>query len=228
MRCPCSCVQPIRRLREGHVIFQWGGFSLYVRRACSVWKAHRPENDIFLWKNAIKVIIFVDTDRASRMDDDTGEQNGPLELRLHSPAGAETAVYTWPLQHTDKNDGANEIVDTIKWVCDDIPELMAAMQKNVLNDFDAKCYESMHTLCEKYNRAIDAVRQLWKGTTCVLPLNKLTTRGHLKHIMQQVYSHAIDDPDRLNAYEPFSPEVCPTIHHQHSFETTKYRVHRLY
>ncbi|XP_033636269.1 histone-lysine N-methyltransferase, H3 lysine-79 specific-like isoform X3 [Asterias rubens] len=141
------------------------------------------------------------------MDDDSGEQNGPLELRLHSPAGAETAVYTWPLQHTDKNDGANEIVDTIKWVCDDIPELMAAMQQNVLNDFDAKSYESMHTLCEKYNRAIDAVRQLWKGTMCVLPLNKGTTRGHLKHIMQQVYSHAIDDPDRLNAYEPFSPEV---------------------
>lgn len=46
---------------------------------------------------------------------------------------------------------------------------------------------------------------------CVLPLNKGTTRGHLKHIMQQVYSHAIDDPDRLNAYEPFSPEVCTLL-----------------
>ncbi|XP_022101662.1 histone-lysine N-methyltransferase, H3 lysine-79 specific-like isoform X2 [Acanthaster planci] len=141
------------------------------------------------------------------MDEEKGEPKRPLELRLHSPAGAEPAIYTWPLQHTDKNDGANEIVDTIKWVCEDVPEIMAAMQKNVLNDFDTKSYESMHTLCEKYNRAIDAVRQL-KGTTCIARPDKArTTRDHLKHIMQQVYSHAIDDPDRLNAYEPFSPEV---------------------
>ncbi|XP_038048561.1 histone-lysine N-methyltransferase, H3 lysine-79 specific-like isoform X2 [Patiria miniata] len=142
------------------------------------------------------------------MDDEHGEPKRPLELRLHSPAGADPAIYTWPLQHTDKSDGANEIVDTIKWVCDDIPEMMVAMQKNVLNDFDTKSFESMHTLCEKYNRAIDAVRQLWQGTTCIeRPVKAWTTRGHLKHIMQQVYSHAIDDPDRLNAYEPFSPEV---------------------
>ncbi|XP_071508082.1 uncharacterized protein [Diadema antillarum] len=129
------------------------------------------------------------------------------ELRLHSPAGAEPAVYTWPLQHTDKNDGAVEIVDTIRWVCQDIPQLMLAMENNVLNDYDTASFESMYTLCEKYNRAIDAIRQLWKGTTCTSTITKRASPGLLKHIMQQVYAHAIDDPDKLNCYEPFSPEV---------------------
>ncbi|XP_072018046.1 LOW QUALITY PROTEIN: uncharacterized protein [Amphiura filiformis] len=128
------------------------------------------------------------------------------ELRLNSPAGTESAVYSWPLQHTDKSDGAKEIVDTIKWVCGDIPELQLAMKNNVLKDYDPNCYESMSTLCEKYNRAIDVIKSMWKGTSVNRPKTRATP-DHLKHIMQQVYSHAIDDPDKLNAYEPFSPEV---------------------
>ncbi|XP_071953003.1 uncharacterized protein [Antedon mediterranea] len=130
------------------------------------------------------------------------------ELRLHSPAGSEPASYQWPLQHTDKIDGAHEIVDTIRWVCEEIPELKLAMQRNqVLSDYDTKSYESMHSLCERYNRAIDAILQLRKGTTCANPCPKRASTDLLKHILQQVYNHAIMDPDRLNAYEPFSPEV---------------------
>ena len=30
----------------------------------------------------------------------------------------------------------------------------------------------------------------------------------LKHIIQQCYNRAVIDPDKLNQYEPFSPEVC--------------------
>ena len=33
----------------------------------------------------------------------------------------------------------------------------------------------------------------------------------LKHIMNQVYNHAIDNPGLLNQYEPFSPEVSTEI-----------------
>jgi len=29
----------------------------------------------------------------------------------------------------------------------------------------------------------------------------------LKHIINQCYARAVDDPERLNIYEPFSPEV---------------------
>ncbi|XP_033103576.1 histone-lysine N-methyltransferase, H3 lysine-79 specific-like isoform X2 [Anneissia japonica] len=130
------------------------------------------------------------------------------ELRLHSPAGAEPAIYKWPLQHTDKIDGAHEIVDTIRWVCEEIPELKLAIQRNqVLSDYDTKSYESMHSLCERYNRAIDAILQLRKGTTCANLPPKRASTDLLKHILQQVYNHAIVDPDKLNCYEPFSPEV---------------------
>jgi len=30
----------------------------------------------------------------------------------------------------------------------------------------------------------------------------------LRHVIQQCYNRAVVDPDKLNLYEPFSPEVC--------------------
>ncbi|XP_037298639.1 histone-lysine N-methyltransferase, H3 lysine-79 specific isoform X3 [Manduca sexta] len=134
-----------------------------------------------------------------------------LDLRLHSPAGAEPVVYTWPLttgHGSDKHDGALEIVETIRWVCDDLPEMKAALENNILCDFDTHSYESMRALCDRFNRAIDSVVALEKGTS--LPaqrLNKYPSRGLLKHILQQTYNQAVSDPDKLNQYEPFSPEV---------------------
>lgn len=47
-----------------------------------------------------------------------------------------------------------------------------------------------------------------KGTS--LPaqrINKQPSRPLLRHILQQTYNQAVVDPDRLNQYEPFSPEV---------------------
>ena len=35
----------------------------------------------------------------------------------------------------------------------------------------------------------------------------LCIAGLLKHIINQCYARAVTDPERLNAYEPFSPEV---------------------
>ncbi|XP_028176324.1 histone-lysine N-methyltransferase, H3 lysine-79 specific isoform X2 [Ostrinia furnacalis] len=134
-----------------------------------------------------------------------------LDLRLHSPAGAEPIVYTWPLTSghgSEKHDGALEIVETIKWVCDDLPEMKAALENNILCDFDTHSYESMRALCDRFNRAIDSVVALEKGTS--LPaqrLNKYPSRGLLRHILQQTYNQAVSDPDKLNQYEPFSPEV---------------------
>ncbi|XP_049880326.1 histone-lysine N-methyltransferase, H3 lysine-79 specific isoform X2 [Pectinophora gossypiella] len=134
-----------------------------------------------------------------------------LDLRLHSPAGAEPVVYTWPLTSghgSDKHDGALEIVETIRWVCEDLPEMKSALEKNILCDFDTHSYDSMRALCDRFNRAIDSVVALEKGTS--LPaqrLNKHPSRGLLKHILQQTYNQAVADPEKLNQYEPFSPEV---------------------
>uniref|UniRef100_A0A8D0GYP8 Histone-lysine N-methyltransferase, H3 lysine-79 specific n=1 Tax=Sphenodon punctatus TaxID=8508 RepID=A0A8D0GYP8_SPHPU len=68
-------------------------------------------------------------------------------------------------------------------------------------------FESMQRLCDKYNRAIDSIHQLWKGTTQPMKLNTHPSNGLLRHILQQVYNHSVTDPEKLNNYEPFSPEV---------------------
>ncbi|KAK6624550.1 Histone-lysine N-methyltransferase, H3 lysine-79 specific [Polyplax serrata] len=90
-----------------------------------------------------------------------------MELRLHSPAGAEPVVYTWPLsggsgsdKDKDKHDGALEIVETIRWVCEDIPELKLPLENNILADYDTRSYDSMRSLCDRFNRAIDSIVQL--------------------------------------------------------------------
>ena len=33
----------------------------------------------------------------------------------------------------------------------------------------------------------------------------------LKHILQQCYNRAVQDPEKLNQYEPFSPEVSFSV-----------------
>ncbi|GCB73549.1 hypothetical protein scyTo_0002628 [Scyliorhinus torazame] len=130
------------------------------------------------------------------------------ELRLKSPVGAEPAVYPWPLPVYDKHhDAAHEIIETIRWVCEEVPDLKLAMENYVLVDYDTKCFESMQKLCEKYNRAMDSIQQLWKGTTQPMKLNTRPCNGLLRHILQQVYNHSVTDPEKLNNYEPFSPEV---------------------
>ncbi|XP_072293990.1 histone-lysine N-methyltransferase, H3 lysine-79 specific isoform X1 [Eucyclogobius newberryi] len=131
-----------------------------------------------------------------------------LELKLKSPVGAEPAGYPWPLPVYDKHhDAAHEIIETIRWVCEEIPDLKLAMENYVLIDYDTKSFESMQRLCDKYNRAIDSIHQLWKGTTQPMKLNKHPSNGLLRHILQQVYNHSVTDPEKLNNYEPFSPEV---------------------
>uniref|UniRef100_UPI00398F44B1 histone-lysine N-methyltransferase, H3 lysine-79 specific isoform X3 n=1 Tax=Pristiophorus japonicus TaxID=55135 RepID=UPI00398F44B1 len=130
------------------------------------------------------------------------------ELRLKSPVGAEPSVYPWPLPVYDKHhDAAHEIIETIRWVCEEVPDLKLAMENYVLVDYDTKCFESMQKLCEKYNRAMDSIQQLWKGTTQPMKLNTRPCNGLLRHILQQVYNHSVTDPEKLNNYEPFSPEV---------------------
>lgn len=40
-----------------------------------------------------------------------------------------------------------------------------------------------------------------------MKLNIRPCKGLLRHILQQVYNHSVTDPEKLNNYEPFSPEV---------------------
>lgn len=82
------------------------------------------------------------------------------ELRLHSPVGAEPVVYTWPLSSSDGKDGATEVIETIRFVAKDVPELDSALKNHILQDYEVDSFESMKNVCDKYNRTIDSIRQL--------------------------------------------------------------------
>ncbi|KAG8292491.1 hypothetical protein J6590_037621 [Homalodisca vitripennis] len=46
------------------------------------------------------------------------------------------------------------------WVCEDFPELKLPLENNILSDYDTKSYDSMRSLCDRFNRAIDSMVQL--------------------------------------------------------------------
>ncbi|XP_026808379.1 histone-lysine N-methyltransferase, H3 lysine-79 specific [Rhopalosiphum maidis] len=132
-----------------------------------------------------------------------------MELRLHSPVGADPVVYKWPMiigRGSDKHDGALGIIETIKLVSDDFPDMKIPLENNILCNYDTKSYDSMKSLCDRFNKAIDSMVQMNKGTS-LQKFSKKASKNLLRHIIQQVYNVSVTDPDKLNQYEPFSPEV---------------------
>uniref|UniRef100_A0A915IHT8 Histone-lysine N-methyltransferase, H3 lysine-79 specific n=1 Tax=Romanomermis culicivorax TaxID=13658 RepID=A0A915IHT8_ROMCU len=130
------------------------------------------------------------------------------QLKLSSPAGADPVIYYWPLCKTKQYNGAEEILETIKWVTEDYPELKIVLEKYVLTNVDLNSYDSMKQLCDKYNKGVTVIRNLWKGAT--KPNSKISqwaSPALLRHIITQCYNRSVVDPDKLNQYEPFSPEV---------------------
>lgn len=81
------------------------------------------------------------------------------QLNLNSPANGEPCIYHWPMGN-EKVDGALEIIEAIKWVCEDFPEMRLAIDNCILANCDIKSYESMRTVCERFNRVIDSLRQM--------------------------------------------------------------------
>lgn len=84
-------------------------------------------------------------------------------LKLNSPAYVEPMFYKWPLQTGAvgaTHDSGIEILDAIRWVCEDMPEVKAALEHIILNEVDTSCYESMRNVCDTYNKAIDSIAGL--------------------------------------------------------------------
>jgi len=137
-------------------------------------------------------------------------------LTLKSPAMAEAYTYKWPLGlgrgngnrgSEDKSDEANEIIETIKWVGEDHPEV-AEVMGDLLDDYDGTSYESMKNIVDQYNNGLTELLNDAKSRSVMMKrLDKRPSRKMLKHILMQVYNLAIADPAELNHYEPFSPEV---------------------
>lgn len=85
---------------------------------------------------------------------------GAPDFELHSPVGSGTLKYWWPLTTgtgTDRHDAGQDIIDTIRWVCEEMPEIRVALENVTFHEIDTQNYEKMKAFCEQYNRAIDNV-----------------------------------------------------------------------
>ncbi|KAH1007008.1 hypothetical protein HUJ04_004290 [Dendroctonus ponderosae] len=131
-----------------------------------------------------------------------------MQLRLNSPVGGAPALYQWPLNKKKGYDEAREIIETIVWGCNDIPDLEVPLKKNILQDVDVNSYESMRALTQRYNKAIGNILALEKGTQKFCDrLNQKAGKALLHHIIQQTYSAAVTNAEELNKYQAFSPDV---------------------
>ncbi|CAF3963944.1 unnamed protein product, partial [Rotaria magnacalcarata] len=123
----------------------------------------------------------------------TTTNNVLRELKLHSPAGVEPAVFTWPnidRQSTKKDGvfvGGDEIVKTIRLVFEDYPELY---QQNLgLSTCDIHSYTNMKELCDKFNKIMDTHIKLNRGTESFSArLERRASSKLFRHILAQVYS----------------------------------------
>lgn len=132
------------------------------------------------------------------------------DLKLHSPSDSEPFVYKWPLSigiGPDNHDSGQEIIETVRLVCEDIPELQESLEHFKLDEIKTDNYDQMRDFCDTFNKAIDIIKNLEKGTSLPVKRYTLPTREMLRHIVQQVYNYAVSEPGKLNQYEPFSPEV---------------------
>ncbi|VDP06124.1 unnamed protein product [Soboliphyme baturini] len=128
------------------------------------------------------------------------------QLKLCSPAGGESVVYSWPLCMTKQYNGAAEIIETIRWIGEDYPEVKIVIERFTIHNVDTTSFESMKNMCDKFNGTVKTIKQLWQGVTQPKEKQRAST-ALLRHIVQQVYNHSVSEPDKLNQYEPFSPEV---------------------
>lgn len=138
----------------------------------------------------------------------TGEKKP--DIVLFSPVGGKAAIYTWPLTDVTKGqkiDRAEEIVETIRWVAREYPEFKSAIENVIPAQPDFKNYDCIKEICDRYNKIIDKVLKLNKGTSVAPQTPPRASQGLLKHIIQQVYNEAVKEPLELNKYSPFSSET---------------------
>ena len=78
----------------------------------------------------------------------------------------------------------------------------------------------MQKLLEKYHSWVDAKRIKLKTEKREL---KRASNTQIRALMQFIYNRAVIDPEKLNQYEPFSPEV----YGETSFELIDQMLHRV-
>lgn len=88
--------------------------------------------------------------------------------------------------------------------------------KEILDDYfklpnrQSQFQDAMRRLCEKFNEWCEAYRSPAVKQSAEQQQQQHQQQGstnQIRFIMQLIYNRAVLDPDKLNQYEPFSPQV---------------------
>lgn len=125
--------------------------------------------------------------------------------------------FNWSINNQEKRSNyGNDIVDLISHVCIEYPLFEEYFDKNLLklSSIERKNYEIISKLCVEYNKSIENFKIRDKtvpnqddNSIFLKNKTKKVSSKFVKFIMQLIYNKAICDPDKLNQYEPFSPQV---------------------
>lgn len=126
------------------------------------------------------------------------------KLVLNNVFGGEPAVFMLPPNYIPPvSDDANDILLIIKFLSEEFPDLRGLIDKYVSNpERKINGLDTLQLLCDDFNR--------WCDEKCSQERKieaKRATNAQIKFIMQFIYNRAVSDPDKLNQYEPFSPQV---------------------
>lgn len=138
-------------------------------------------------------------------------------LRLHSPTSQGILEISWP-ENKDKEIcqvRIKELLDTIKFVCDDFKQLQMGL-KSYAVDFDhKKSFKNAQILVDKFNKSVQLYVKMNKGTQeFSARCQQKASSSLLDHILRQVYRQSITDPQLLNQYQSFSSETYGETNYQ--------------
>jgi len=129
-------------------------------------------------------------------------------LSLSSPSNsAPPIIYEWPLNTSQaRKDGLNEIIDMLRYVCDEYPIIKTHFQLDeLLYKRNCNDYDNLKLICDKYNQSIQQMKE--KELLSKKLFKKKASTNLLRYIMTQIYNKGVQEPEKLNHYEPFSPQV---------------------
>ena len=97
----------------------------------------------------------------------------------------------------------------MRFVKQDHPDINEILDKNgSMGLYDPSSFETMHAFCTAYNKAVEKhITSKKKPSTKLDGFPVRCSRSHLKHVLQKCYNKSISDPNLLNHYEAFTPEV---------------------
>lgn len=126
------------------------------------------------------------------------------KIELRSPYFDDDRPASFNVNFNGSGNGnsANEIVKIIRFISEDQQELKEILSKNKEAHLN---HENLTKLIEEYNRWIsmhhEELLREYRNS------DKRASKALIKYLMVLVYNRSIQEPDKLNQYEPFSPEV---------------------